>query len=93
MRTMLSLDFELWQVKAGTIFDNIIVTDDKAEADKFAELAKKTQEGEKKAREKDEAEKKLKDEEEAKRRAEEEKDEDGDAAEEEEEADSVKDEL
>merc|ERR1711866_17802 len=28
--------FDLWQVKAGTIFDNIIVTDDKAEADTFA---------------------------------------------------------
>merc|ERR1712012_881689 len=26
------LGFDLWQVKAGTIFDNIIVTDDKAEA-------------------------------------------------------------
>merc|ERR1712203_3779 len=30
------LGFDLWQVKAGTIFDNIIVTDDKGEADKFA---------------------------------------------------------
>merc|ERR1712086_915490 len=29
--------FDLWQVKGGTIFDNVIVTDDKAEADKFAE--------------------------------------------------------
>merc|ERR1712183_447188 len=25
-----------WQVKSGTIFDNIIITDDKAEADTFA---------------------------------------------------------
>jgi len=40
--------FELWQVKAGTIFDNIIVTDSKAEADAFAELTKATQAGEKK---------------------------------------------
>jgi calreticulin len=52
--------FELWQVKAGTIFDNIIVTDDKAEADKFAELTKKTQEGEKKAFDKEESERKAK---------------------------------
>merc|ERR1712151_617946 len=30
------LGFDLWQVKAGTIFDNVIITDDKAEADTFA---------------------------------------------------------
>merc|ERR1712190_38266 len=30
------LGFDLWQVKAGTIFDNVIVTDDKSEADAFA---------------------------------------------------------
>merc|ERR1712113_78464 len=30
------LGFDLWQVKGGTIFDNVIVTDDKAEADTFA---------------------------------------------------------
>merc|ERR1711865_679144 len=30
------IGFDLWQVKAGTIFDNVIVTDDKAEADGFA---------------------------------------------------------
>merc|ERR1711997_628498 len=29
------IGFDLWQVKSGTIFDNIIVTDDKAEADVF----------------------------------------------------------
>jgi calreticulin len=29
--------FELWQVKAGTIFDNVLVTDDVAYAAKFAE--------------------------------------------------------
>merc|ERR1711920_575444 len=29
------LGFDLWQVKAGTIFDNVIVTDDKADADAF----------------------------------------------------------
>merc|ERR1712224_1090589 len=30
------IGFDLWQVKGGTIFDNIIITDDKAEADEFA---------------------------------------------------------
>merc|ERR1719378_597351 len=30
------IGFDLWQVKGGTIFDNIIITDDKAEADTFA---------------------------------------------------------
>jgi len=55
--------FELWQVKAGTIFDNIIITDDVAEAEKLAELTKKTQEGEKKMHDKEEEEKKSKEEE------------------------------
>merc|ERR1711970_1462211 len=31
------IGFDLWQVKGGAIFDNIIITDDVAEADKFAE--------------------------------------------------------
>jgi len=52
--------FEIWQVKAGTIFDNIIITDDAAEAEKFAALTKATQEGEKKAFDKDEEEKRAK---------------------------------
>merc|ERR1719216_807658 len=30
------IGFDVWQVKGGTIFDNIIITDDKAEADSFA---------------------------------------------------------
>merc|ERR1711866_34975 len=30
------IGFDLWQVKAGAIFDNVIVTDDIAEADTFA---------------------------------------------------------
>merc|ERR1711988_1904105 len=29
------IGFDLWQVKGGTIFDNVIITDDAAEADKF----------------------------------------------------------
>merc|ERR1711959_664588 len=30
------IGFDLWQVKGGTIFDNVIITDDRAEADDFA---------------------------------------------------------
>merc|ERR1712232_1216052 len=30
------IGFDLWQVKSGTIFDNVIITDDAAEADGFA---------------------------------------------------------
>jgi calreticulin len=52
--------FEIWQVKAGTIFDNIIVTDDAAEAEKFAELTRATQAGEKKAFDKEEEERRAK---------------------------------
>merc|ERR1712151_584243 len=32
-----AIGFELWQVKAGTLFDDIIVTDSVEEAKKFAE--------------------------------------------------------
>merc|ERR1711953_1118881 len=51
------IGFDLWQVKAETIFDNVIITDDVAEADAFAgkwkalnevETAKKKEEDEKK---------------------------------------------
>jgi len=56
--------FEIWQVKSGTIFDNILVTDDQAEADKLAELTKKTQDGEKKMKEKEDEERRKKEEEE-----------------------------
>jgi len=58
--------FELWQVKSGTIFDNIIVTDDVAEAAKFAALTEAAQKGEKEAHdahEKAEAEKRAAEEE------------------------------
>lgn len=78
---------EVWQVKAGTIFDNFIVTDDIAEADKFAALTKATQEGEKKAFDKEEEERKAKEDEERKNREAEEK------ANNDEEEDGKKDEL
>merc|ERR1712226_752200 len=52
------LGFDLWQVKGGTIFDNIIITDDKAEADTFAKKWKELSEVEKsKKKEDDEAKK------------------------------------
>merc|ERR1712048_748959 len=38
------LGFDLWQVKGGTIFDNIIVTDDASEAKTFAKKWKKLKE-------------------------------------------------
>merc|ERR1712107_446183 len=41
------LGFDLWQVKGGTIFDNIILTDDKSEADTFAKKWKELHEFEK----------------------------------------------
>jgi len=52
------IGFDLWQVKGGTIFDNVIICDDKAEADAFAakwkalsavETAKKKEEDDSKA--------------------------------------------
>merc|ERR1719432_709789 len=47
------LGFDLWQVKGGTIFDNIIITDDKAEADAFVQKWKAVSEV-KKAKKKEE---------------------------------------
>merc|ERR1712050_629806 len=52
------LGFDLWQVKGGTIFDNVIITDDKAEADEFAKRWKALSEVEKaKKKEADDAKK------------------------------------
>merc|ERR1712147_394983 len=53
------IGFDLWQVKAETIFDNIIITDDAAEADSFAEKWKALNEVETAAK-KEEDEKKKK---------------------------------
>merc|ERR1711920_334094 len=41
------IGFDLWQVKGGTIFDNVIVTDDVAEADNFAKRWKELSDFEK----------------------------------------------
>merc|ERR1712100_935545 len=52
------IGFDLWQVKAETIFDNIIITDDVAEADAFAGKWKALTEVEKaKKKEEDDAKK------------------------------------
>jgi len=40
------IGFDLWQVKGGTIFDNIIITDDIAEADTLATEFKAVREAE-----------------------------------------------
>merc|ERR1712048_780696 len=52
------IGFDLWQVKSGTIFDNIIITDDEAEADSFTKKWKELSEVEKsKKKEEDDAKK------------------------------------
>merc|ERR1719504_345306 len=48
------IGFDLWQVKGGTIFDNVIVTDDVAEADAFAKKWKDLSEVEKAKKKDDE---------------------------------------
>merc|ERR1712130_1830 len=55
------LGFDLWQVKGGTIFDNIILTDDKAEADAFAKKWKELSEFEKSKKKEDDEAKKAED--------------------------------
>jgi len=67
------LAFDLWQVKSGTIFDNVFVGDDIAEAKAFGEETwRKTADGEKKMKDaQDEIDRKKADEEEKKRKEEE----------------------
>jgi len=66
---------EIWQVKAGTIFDNIIVTDSVEEAEKLAAETKEQREAEKKEKEKEDEERRKKDDEDRKAREAEKKDE------------------
>jgi len=84
------IGLEVWQVKAGTIFDHILVTDDVAEAEKAVSVVEKQRDAEKKASEKEEADKRAKEEEERKKKESEEKSDDDD---EEDDDDSLKDEL
>jgi len=66
--------FDLWQVKSGTIFDNILVADSLADAKSFYdETTGATISGEKKAKEKADEAARKKAEEEAKKREEEER--------------------
>merc|ERR1719238_1629272 len=52
------IGFDLWQVKGGTIFDNIIITDETSEADAFAKKWKELSEVEKaKKKEEDDSKK------------------------------------
>merc|ERR1712144_139365 len=52
------IGFDLWQVKGGTIFDNIVITDDVSEADTFAKKWKALSEVEKtKKKEEDDSKK------------------------------------
>merc|ERR1712062_568526 len=84
-----AVGFEIWQVKSGTIFDNILVTDDVAEAEAFAkETFEVTKVDEKKMKDKiDEEERKKQEEEDKKREAEEKDKKPADLDEEEEEED------
>uniref|UniRef100_UPI003981832B hypothetical protein n=4 Tax=unclassified Salmonella TaxID=2614656 RepID=UPI003981832B len=94
------LGFDLWQVKSGTIFDNVMVTDSVAEAEEFSkETFEKTKEGEKKmkdkqdekeSKEREEEEKKQKEEEDAKKGTEQEEEEEEDDDDEGEEEDDLK---
>jgi len=65
------IGIEIWQVKAGSIFDDFLVTDSVEEAEAAAEKILKRMEGEKKHKE--EEDKKKREEEEKKRKEEEEK--------------------
>jgi len=70
-----AVGFELWQVKSGSTFSNILVTNDQAEADRWAQKTLDQQEAERKAKDKaDEEERKKREEEEKKN-----KDEEGDS--------------
>jgi len=67
------IGLDLWQVKSGTIFDNILICDDPEFAKQYVkDNWEATRDGEKKMKEKqDEEDKKKREEEEAKRKAEE----------------------
>merc|ERR1711948_66552 len=53
------IGFDLWQVKGGTIFDNVIITDDQSEADAFAKKWKALSEVEKAKKKEEEDAKKA----------------------------------
>merc|ERR1712032_1072089 len=55
------IGLDLWQVKGGTIFDNIIITDDKSDADAFLQKWKDSSAVEKAEKKKEEEAKKAED--------------------------------
>ncbi|XP_073811933.1 calreticulin-like isoform X1 [Musca autumnalis] len=61
-----TIGFDLWQVKSGTIFDNILITDDIEMAMTVAGDVKNTQAGERKMKEEQDEEQRKKDENEQK---------------------------
>jgi len=62
------IGFDLWQVKSGTVFDNILITDSVKRAEEFGnETWGKTKDGEKKMKEKQDEEDRKKAEEESKK--------------------------
>merc|ERR1712146_277635 len=77
-----TVGFELWQVKAGTIFDDIVVTDD---VDEAKAVGDKTMEKMTKEKEMHDAEAKKKEEDEKAAKEDEEEDDDDDEDDEEEE--------
>merc|ERR1712232_576085 len=79
------LGFDLWQVKGGTIFDNIIITDDKAETDNFLKKWKDLSEVEKSKKKEEDDSKKPEDKKEDDK---EDDDDDDDAGEDEDEKES-----
>merc|ERR1711998_308398 len=69
-----AVGIDIWQVKSGTIFDNILITDDVDYAKQHGEKTWKAQkDGEKAMKEKADEEKRKKDEEECKKKEEERK--------------------
>jgi len=77
------LGFDLWQVKAGTIFDNVLITDDAAHARQVGEdVWRPTFEAEKAAKDKADEEERKKREDEAKTEKDDDDDEDEDDEEE-----------
>ena len=88
-----AIGFDLWQVKSGTIFDNILITDSVDEAKSHAsETFEALRDAEKaKKEEHDEKERKKLEEEEKKRKEEEETKKDDDEAEEEEKEEDKED--
>merc|ERR1712146_873754 len=69
-----TVGIDVWQVKSGTIFDNILITDDVEYATAHAEKTWKAQkDGEKAMKEKADEEKRKKDEEERAKKKDEEK--------------------